>query len=645
MKILSINNLDDLRKILATDDGEETVINLEKNVYELYETIEVRRNNVTVNGNGSTIKGSKVIDVSTLPKTDEIVKINLKNYGIYNYITYGKAPFAWCGWRDLKEHKEPHDDFGVGLLGPLNSDHPTNNINNGPGMELFYQGNPMPISRYPRKGYMEIEKTLDESVPYLPGDNNPTKNGGAKGEFIPNDTTFTSFNKAEQAVLFGMWSFEWAPHHHLIKSVDTEKNIIEVLPPYDNWGYWDGRGEHGTHARFYAINVFEALDVEGSYFIDVETGELYVHPYPNQREVEVSVCGNAFFAQNVQNLRFDNFQIEQCRHCGFFFKNSSDILISNVSVRNVGEWGVIGELCSNMTVSDCNIAHTGSGGVYLSGGDRVNLISSGNSILNCDISYGAKWYRCKPGIQLYGVGVTVSGNKIHDLPHIAIIYMGNNHTIERNEIYRVCNESNDAGAIYTGRNYSCYGNIFRYNYFHDLAGLDGKGCTGLYFDDCGSSAEVYGNVFANMLHAIQLGGGHDHKIYNNVFYNCDFIIVDARGMVGHWMNCDMTSTARVMRDCLKRSPYRNDAWKKAYPELYNDDVDSDEFFQPLRNCITDNTFIECGNILFERTVPTQHITLKNNTFVKRRNQKVFSDEERSENLAYILRDYVPMIED
>jgi molybdopterin-containing oxidoreductase family membrane subunit len=55
-----------------------------------------------------------------------------------------------------------------------------------------------------------------------------------------------------------------------------------------------------------------------------------------------------------------------------------------------------------------------------------------------------------PAVILSGVGHRVSHNVIQDHPHCAILFSGNEHRIEYNEIHSVCYESNDAGAIYSG---------------------------------------------------------------------------------------------------------------------------------------------------------------------------------------------------
>ena len=108
---------------------------------------------------------------------------------------------------------------------------------------------------------------------------------------------------------------------------------------------------------------------------------------------------------------------------------------------------------------------------------------------------------------------------------------GNDNVIEFNEIFNVCYESNDAGAIYTGRNWTMRGNVLRWNELRDIQGFEKRGCVGIYLDDQFSSADIYENVFVNVTRAAMIGGGRDTKIENNLFINCSPCVhLDARGL-------------------------------------------------------------------------------------------------------------------
>ena len=96
---------------------------------------------------------------------------------------------------------------------------------------------------------------------------------------------------------------------------------------------------------------------------------------------------------------------------------------------------------------------------------------STNFATNNHIYDYSSWVRTgQYAINISGVGNYVAHNLIHDAPFEAIYLKGNEHILEYNEVYRVCQETGDAGALHTGRDWTWRGNIIRYNYWHDLKG-------------------------------------------------------------------------------------------------------------------------------------------------------------------------------
>jgi hypothetical protein len=59
-----------------------------------------------------------------------------------------------------------------------------------------------------------------------------------------------------------------------------------------------------------------------------------------------------------------------------------------------------------------------------------------------------------PPIRFDGVGTNVSHNHMHDTPHNVITFTGNNHNIEYNRIHDAVQDTGDAGAIYTGKDWT-----------------------------------------------------------------------------------------------------------------------------------------------------------------------------------------------
>ena len=218
------------------------------------------------------------------------------------------------------------------------------------------------------------------------------------------------------------------------------------------------------------------------------------------------------------------------------------------------------------------------------------------------------------------MGCRASDNKLYDLPHFAIVFQGNNHIIEKNDIKNACYSSNDAGAIYAGRDWTCRGNIIRYNYIHDFPGRANVGCIGIYFDDAMSSAEVYGNTIVGSLQAgIELGGGRDFKIHHNTFINCLVsMMVDAR--LKTWGSTDKDKLFKHLGEV----PYRNEYWEKAYPELFS--ILDNDYCAPENNEYYDNLTIGGKGIALTRDEAKDCIIMRDNRFIK--SDVLISDNSR-----------------
>jgi len=131
------------------------------------------------------------------------------------------------------------------------------------------------------------------------------------------------------------------------------------------------------------------------------------------------------------------------------------------------------------------IEDIGEGGVVLSGGDRQTLTPANLYVERSTIRRFERVSRTyRPAILLNGVGNRAVGNKISDSPHTAILFTGNDHLISQNEIFDVCKETGDAGAIYTGRDWSARGTVISDNHIHDIAPNVAMGGTiGVYLED------------------------------------------------------------------------------------------------------------------------------------------------------------------
>jgi hypothetical protein len=240
-----------------------------------------------------------------------------------------------------------------------------------------------------------------------------------------------------------------------------------------------------------------------------------------------------------------------------------------------------------------NVVHD----IHLDGGDRRTLTPGGHTAVNNHIHHIARWNPLyKVGIQLKGCGNRAAHNRLHDLPHTAIGFTGNDQAVEYNEIYQSITHANDAGAIYTPgahpEDWSMRGHRVRFNYLHHLFGFAGEGCSGIYLDDMFSGTEIHGNILWRVSLGFLLGGGRDILSTNNVFIDCPQAInLDARAI--GWAAFSMPDVIAG----LESMPYREEPWASRYPELVN--ILADEPALPKGNVIARNIIRRGGGIWVE----------------------------------------------
>ena len=100
----------------------------------------------------------------------------------------------------------------------------------------------------------------------------------------------------------------------------------------------------------------------------------------------------------------------------------------------------------------CDIYNTGSGAVYLSGGDKVSLTPGNSYVENCRMTnYNRRNKFLWAAVSVNGCGNRVSHCEIHDSDWQGIYVSGNEHLFEYNYIHDVTLNSNDTSPWYIGR--------------------------------------------------------------------------------------------------------------------------------------------------------------------------------------------------
>ncbi len=424
----------------------------------------------------------------------------------------------------------------------------------GGGLELFFNDKPMTPARWPNEGFVKIAGLVEPDTVNVRG----TK-GSKTGKFMYEGDRPRRWLQENDAWVHGYWFWDWSDERHRIESIVAEKRIISVMPPYHRYGYRKGQW-------FYAMNILAELDSPGEWYLDRETGILYFWaPTPAEKgRALVSVSDSLINLTGVSNLTVEGVILEACRDTAVVMRNCTQTTISACILRNLGGRAVQVDGGKNNSVVACDIYGTGAGGISLQGGDRPSLTPGNHLAENNHIHHYGRWTRMyTPAISLGGVGNRAAHNLIHDAPHMAVGFSGNDHVIEFNEIHNVCMESNDAGAMYAGRDWTMRGTVIRHNYLHDITGFEGRGCVGVYLDDMFCGTEICGNVFCRVTRAAFIGGGRDCRVENNIFVDCrPALHIDARakGWAGYHVDTTMT-------DRLKAMPYQSELWTKRYPQL------------------------------------------------------------------------------
>lgn len=391
----------------------------------------------------------------------------------------------------------------------------------GGGAEIFFNGDPMTLARWPNEGFVKIaDIVVDDGH----------KIHGIKGSKTPQfkydgDRPARWLDEADPW-LHGYWFWDWSDQRQAVENIDTENSIITLKPPVHTYGYRKGQW-------YYAFNMLSELDAPGEWYIDRDAGVLYFMPpkEPAAATVAISMLPKVITMDNVSHVTLRGLTLEMSRGAGLQVSGGNNVLVTACTIRNTG--GSAASLSGkNHTVANCEVYGVGGGGISMGGGDRKTLTGGGMVADNNHIhDYGRINRMYTPGISVHGVGAHVTHNLIHDAPHMAIGFGGNDHLIEFNEIHHVCQESNDAGAIYSGRNWTMRGNVVRYNYFHQITGFENRGCVGVYLDDMFASAAIFGNVFWEVTRAAFIGGGRDCSVENNIFVDCKPALhVDARAL-------------------------------------------------------------------------------------------------------------------
>lgn len=403
----------------------------------------------------------------------------------------------------------------------------------GEMLELSVGGRVRQIARYP-----EIESSTWLNMDSVVGGNTFSD----ADTMIDGRMAESSYGRA-----WGYWGVEWTGYYSSLASVSGGGPYTVTL---------SGVGPYGltmstpTTGRYCFVNFLKDLRTRGRYVWDLPQRKLYYLPEAGSGapgDANLTSPGNLVEIDGANWVGLLKLTLKGVRKSGVQLLASTGFSLTNCILEDFGKWGLVtggrlywdgttvqlpgrGTLADGATrlvLSDCTFRRTGSGAVFVAGGDRARLVRAENVITNNTFTDNARIERDTWVLRFNGMGYDVTNNIFQNCPAVAVSFMAVESYIAHNEFSHVVTEEGDAGAIYTGWSLlDSRNSVIEYNTFNDVgpwASAQPPHSTSVawavYLDATGSGVTVRHNTMNRCGGGI-LFSGRDNTFSDNVFTDC-----------------------------------------------------------------------------------------------------------------------------
>ena len=475
------------------------------------------------------------------------------------------------------------DDLGVRNKGPH-----ADVFSDGGGLcQLFCASRWMPLSRWPEAGYETVATVLAKGD--LKG--GPGSRGGT---FAYRSDRPAKWCVAEGIWLDGFWVVPWTRNSLRVAAIDPAKKTVTFA-----CGVSRGLGSKyakppqlGTgKEEWCAVNLLEEIDRPGEWCIRFNERALYFLPPGNVSPKDAMIADRTVplvCIKNAAHIVFEGIVFEGGLGDGVEVNDGDAVALRGCTFRLLGGTGVLVRGGRNNEVRSSDFCDLGRGGIVLSGGNREKLIAANHLAENNHIwRVGRRKQTYAPPVEVAAnsVGCRVAHNFMHDLPHAAVLYSGNDHVFEYNEVARAALDSGDVGAFYTCHDWTSRGTLLCYNFVYDSPRINA-----FYMDDGDSGDTVACNLIYNTQYGPFIGGGHDNIVTGNLVVACSAgaLHLDSRGVARGYKD-DAALVKKLNSVNIRSSP-----WGTRYPELQRLTPENRGF--PTGNRMTDNAAVACGKV-------------------------------------------------
>ena len=385
--------------------------------------------------------------------------------------------------------------------------------------DLFLDGKRLPLSRYPKTGYLRFEKVIDNA-----GGPTDWRNPAASTKKVdPNGPGGTFVYRTEDAPRFevwkrqldrgvwlrGYWRVTWEVSGQRLSAIDaTARTATFAKPIPGGVGNKYTRPAGNGREAYWLTNLLEEVSEPGEWCIDFKDRKIYLYPptLPGSSPLLLSDRSSPVISlEGASHIILRGLTVEANLGDGIRITGGEDDLVAGCTVRHVDRYAVAVDGGKEHVIQSNDLYDLGEGGVWLAGGDEVSVprVPAGHRVVNNHIFDFAKLALVyTPGVNAGftgggggghhpAVGMYVAHNLIHDTPHGGILYGSMDSVFEFNEIFRWCLVSNDLGAFYAyDQRVRHFGNVtFRFNFMHDSRIGDG-----IYFDFDHPDMKLIGNI-------------------------------------------------------------------------------------------------------------------------------------------------------
>lgn len=488
-----------------------------------------------------------------------------------------------------------------------------NPIEPGNRPELFCNGQLQILARWPNNGFTKAGKV--KGATELP----PTfmkKRGTKEGIFEYTNDRQNHWAAENEVCLGGYWFWDWSDEFQKVAKVDTLSKILALAEPYHHYGFKDS-------LRYYGLNLFCEIDQPGEWYLNRAEGKLYWYPpvgvNPNKAQVTLSVF-NAPFMVELNDCSFVTLQgltFQESRGSAVLISGGKNCLVKDCRFERFGRDGIHVVDGSGHGISGCLIRTLGFRGIDMKGGNRKTLEAANHFIENTIVEHFSLFKRTyEPAVYLDGCGMRVSNNRFRYSSSSAMRLEGNDFTIEYNDISHVVNESDDQGALDMWYNPSYRGVVVRYNHWSDITGGTHSGAAGVRLDDMISGVLIFGNIFERsgsvIFGGVQIHGGKDNLVENNLFYNCNAAVSFSRWGQERWQK--ELDTLAIRKKIYEEVDIRSPQYLSKYPELKTIRENADV------NIVKNNLIVDCKNQFLRNKMGVQ--VLVNNPVLKSKRKTV-----------------------